>query len=176
LALTAQYGTIDKVISPAGASVIDGPLAPDPARAKLEHRFTPSSNPRSYSMSSEAAVPSSSPEPNDPVQRMAGNTAPGPATPRFDTEPFRPEGGIPPLGLVLTMGGSLLSALLIGSVVGYVAQWLYLVLLFPAAMGLGVGAATSFAVKRGKVRNPLIAGLAGGIGGALVMLSMHYEE
>jgi hypothetical protein len=127
-------------------------------------------------MSSDAILPTPSRELYAVTPQNAVDSAPVSPAPRYDAEPFRPDGGVPAVGLLLTLGGAIASGYIIGSVVGFVAQWLYLVLLFPAGVGLGIGALIGYAVKQGKVRNPLFAGFAGLLSGAVAVLSMHYFE
>jgi hypothetical protein len=122
-------------------------------------------------MSSDAVTPQPAEGPRDLPPDPAVQ-----APPRFDTQPFRPDGGVPLTGLLWTLSLAVGSGVAIGAGAAYVAQWLYLVLVFPAAMGLVVGAATARAVRQGKVRSPHIAALAGVLGGAAVVLSLHYFE
>ena len=94
--------------------------------------------------------------------------------PRQQSVPFEPDGGVPMSGLLMTMVFTFGSALVIGGVVSFVHQWIYLILLFPMFMGLGVAAAGAAGVKHGKMRSPFQAGLLGLLGGTLVMLASHF--
>jgi hypothetical protein len=90
--------------------------------------------------------------------------------------PFRPEGGYSLPGLVLTFGLPVLTGIALGFAVSFVRQKFYLMLIFPLLIGLGVGVAGILAVKKGKVRNPFLAGLAGFLGGCVAMVGMHYFD
>ncbi|MDJ1183861.1 hypothetical protein [Roseofilum casamattae] len=63
----------------------------------------------------------------------------------------------------------ILSAVIAGGVVGgitsFIGNFLYLIVLFPLGMGLLGGGATHIAVKQGKVRNPILAGVFGALTG-----------
>src|SRR5262245_18521399 len=104
-------------------------------------------------------------------------TTDAPASPhRFDAVPYRPDGGAPFAGLLLTILFSFGAAVLLGAAGSLLHEWLYLILLFPAVMGLGVGAAGFGRIKLGKVRNTFVAGLVGITAGALVMLVSYYGD
>lgn len=99
-----------------------------------------------------------------------------PELPRFEVSEYRPDGGFSVPGV-----GMLVSALvLIGAALGFVAHWvsqyIYLILLFPALIGLALGFVGQRMVRTGHVRNPLIGGLAGLLGGVLAMGMMHYFD
>jgi hypothetical protein len=94
----------------------------------------------------------------------------------YRADPYQPDGGVPLGGLLLTVVLSFISALLIGAVVSFFHQWFYLVLVFPAAMGAGVGAAGISAIRSGKLRSPLLGGLVGIAAGILVMLTSLYGD
>jgi hypothetical protein len=93
---------------------------------------------------------------------------------RFSTTPYQPDGGTTPSGIGMLLAGTIVSSALLGFVVGWVQQFFYLIILFPILIGLAIGAASSWFAKRGKVRSPLMGGLAGLIGGIVVALSTHY--
>jgi hypothetical protein len=62
----------------------------------------------------------------------------------------------------------------IGAVVSFIHRWFYLVILFPALLGVGVGLAGRQGLKLGKVRNSVVAGGLGVVAGVLVMLVSYY--
>lgn len=79
-------------------------------------------------------------------------------------------------GLVTLSLAASVAAILTGLLAGFVAQWFYLVVLFPIGMGVGIGMVGSLAVKQGKVRMPLVCGGAGFLAGCLAVAAMHYFE
>jgi hypothetical protein len=96
------------------------------------------------------------------------------APPHFQTEPFVPDGNFPPLGLALTLGGGLAAAVLVGFLASVIGQWFYLVILFPCLIGAALGGVGMAFIKIGKLRNPLLAGIAAGLSGIMAMGTMHY--
>jgi hypothetical protein len=75
----------------------------------------------------------------------------------------------------------LVGALLVaGGVLGFLAhlisQAIYLIILFPALIGAALGWLGSRMVKQGRVRSPLLGGVAGFLGGVLAMFMMHYFD
>lgn len=119
------------------------------------------------------------PEPNaDPIApattpEAIPETPPAPP-PRFDAQPYAPDGSAPPLGLGLTLGGGLVAAVVVGSLIGIIGQWLYLVLLFPLMIGFALGGIGMGLIKVGKLRNPLLAGVAATLIGVMAMGTIHY--
>lgn len=128
-------------------------------------------------MSNENITPEPQPEPipsaNTP--EPAPEAAP-PPPPRFEALPYAPDGTSPPLGLALTLGGGLAAAVLVGYVVSFIAQWFYLVVLFPFFIGAMLGGVGMFFIKVGKLRNPLLAGIAAGLSGVMAMGTMHFAD
>jgi len=109
---------------------------------------------------------------------MSTNSLPTAAPPlqNFSTTPYQPDHGYTTGGLLM-----LIAALAgVGAVLGYIAhiisQWIYLILLFPALIGLGIGAVGSRMVKSGRIRNPWLGGLAGFFAGIFAMMVMHYSD
>lgn len=103
-----------------------------------------------------------------------------PASPAFQTsfttQPYKPDGGYTTGGLLM-----LIAALAgVGAVLGYIAhiisQWIYLIILFPALIGLGIGLIGARMVKSGRIRNPWLGGLAGFGAGIFAMMVMHYSD
>lgn len=94
--------------------------------------------------------------------------------PRFETVPYRPEGGFSSTGYALLLVGSLVGGLLLGVIAGFLARWFYLVLIFPLFIGMGVGGIGYWAIRQGRVRNAVLGGISGLLGGFFAMLSMHY--
>lgn len=94
--------------------------------------------------------------------------------PRFPTTPYRPEGGFTTFGFLLLLLASLLAGMVLGVLAGFVSRWIYLILIFPVLIGLGVGAAGYLAIRVGKVRNVTLGSMSGLLGGFFAMVSMHY--
>ncbi|MGH7223970.1 MAG: hypothetical protein ACRELF_12135, partial [Gemmataceae bacterium] len=128
-------------------------------------------------MSSDNITPEPNPDPApsaitpEPVPE-----APSPPPPRFQTQPYVPDGNFPPLGLALTLGGGLMAAVLVGFLASVIGQWFYLVVLFPLLIGLALGGVGMAFIKIGKLRSPLLAGVAAGLSGIMAMGTMHYAE
>jgi hypothetical protein len=80
---------------------------------------------------------------------------------------YVPSGKVGGAGLAATIGASLVAGLLLAVVVHFVGRLFYLILVFPFAWGLGVGAAASLGVRLGKCRNvsfAVIAAVVGAVG------------
>jgi hypothetical protein len=98
------------------------------------------------------------------------------APPRFDAEPFRPDGVAPFSGLALLLAGFALTATALGFVLSFVGQWVYVPIVFPMIAGALLGGAGRVLVRAGKVRSQVVAGTIGGLGGLGMMFSMHYFD
>src|SRR5688572_23666354 len=98
---------------------------------------------------------------------------PSPLPPPYTTMPFRADGGTTMAGLMMLIGALVVTGAILGYVAHLISQAFYLILIFPFLIGLGLGAVGVRMVKAGRVRNPLIGGLAGFLGGALAMFMMH---
>jgi hypothetical protein len=99
-----------------------------------------------------------------------------PRSQRLDVQPYRPDGGLPPLGMILALLITLALAIAVGRILSWVLQWLYIVLLFPFLAGMAVGGFGVFAIQVAKVRNALFASLVGLFAGFLCMAAMHYTD
>jgi hypothetical protein len=122
-----------------------------------------------------------------PADANDDSASPGPAL-RFDTVPYRPDGGCPPLGLLLTLVLMFLVAVPAGLVASTVIPliWaipfvpdeltflLYLAVFFIlAALVAGAG---RLGVRLGKVRNPVAATVASVLGVGVLVASTAYCE
>ena len=128
-------------------------------------------------MSSDELTPEPKPEPSPPAanpEPVPEETPPPPPAPRFEVQPYVPDGNFPPLGLALTLGGGLAAAVLVGFLASVIGQWFYLVILFPCLIGLALGGVGMAFIKAGKLRNPLFAGIAAALSGIMAMGTMHY--
>jgi hypothetical protein len=106
----------------------------------------------------------------------ASATGPASALPKYDVVPYRPDGGFAVSGMGMLVSAMVLLGAALGFVAHYVSQWFYLILIFPVVIGLALGAVGHRMVKSGRVRNPLLGGLAGFVGGVLAMTMMHYFD
>lgn len=115
----------------------------------------------------------------NPNDVPAGETTPA-ASPlpsiRFPVQPYQPDGGFSGAGAALVIGLSLLSGAVLGFAASFISQFIYLIFVFPVAIGLGLGFAGSFGINLGKVRNPAVCGLIGFVGGCVAMVSIHYFD
>jgi hypothetical protein len=103
------------------------------------------------------------------------STAPTPPV-RFDVTPYRPDGGYTSGGSALLIGTSMLAGAVLGAVASAIARYIYLIGVFPVVIGMVLGGVNAWAVQRGRVRSPLLAGIAGFFGGCVAMFAMHYGE
>jgi hypothetical protein len=129
----------------------------------------------------DAEPPASCPECGHEFNVTVGTplaAAAPPADPalRFETTPYRPDGGFSMAGSGILIGLSMLAAVALGWLVTLIEQWVYLILIFPLAIGALVGVVGMVGIKLGKVRSPALAGLAGILAGCVAMLSMHYFD
>jgi hypothetical protein len=74
---------------------------------------------------------------------------------------YRASGHTSLIGLLLLVLTTILGGAVLGVVVALVGHYIYLVLLFPAIMGMVGGALIAAVVQRGDVHSPLLAGLFG---------------
>ncbi|MDD4889028.1 MAG: hypothetical protein PHU85_03790, partial [Phycisphaerae bacterium] len=95
---------------------------------------------------------------------------------RLDVQPYKPEGGFEPTGVVLLLAVMLATAVVTGFAAHLIGRFIYLILLFPVGIGFAVGFAGSKVTTKSKVRSPLIGGLLGFVCGVAAMLCMHYFD
>lgn len=102
--------------------------------------------------------------------------APPAQAPRFDAEPFRPDGVAPLGGLALLLIGVALTAITLGFLLSFIGQWFYMPIVFPIVAALLLGATGRALVRAGKVRSQAVAGTIGALGGLGMMYSNHYFD
>jgi hypothetical protein len=90
------------------------------------------------------------------------------------TRPYESDGGFSVQGLLLTTAVGMAVAAILGVAVGVVGQLFYAVLIFPIAIGLGVGAAQIWAIREAKIRSPIACGAAGLVAGVVAVVTMHF--
>lgn len=95
---------------------------------------------------------------------------------RFDVVPYTSDGGATLAGL-LQLASILCSVgILLGLIIGFVSQWIYLIVIFPLLMGALVGWVGKKTIERYKIRRPMTCAIAGFAAGCLCFLTMHYCE
>lgn len=91
-------------------------------------------------------------------------------------KPYRPSGIAPIPGVLLVIVFALVAGLIAGGLLWFAEHkiGLYLIILFPAVAGFIVGIASSNGTRIGKLRNPLLVGLIGLLGGVLAGGAYHF--
>lgn len=87
---------------------------------------------------------------------------------------YRPDGGFDASGVGVLMGVLMATAMLLGVICHFVGQFFWLVLFFPLLVGFFLGAVGTRAVRFARLRNPVLGGVAGLLGGIVAMMVMHY--
>lgn len=95
---------------------------------------------------------------------------------QFDVEPYKADGGFPMWGAIQLMGVLGTAGIILGVISSFISNYFWLIVLFPLAIGLGLGLAGSLCLKRFKVRSPKVCGLIGFLAGCFAMLAMHYVD
>jgi hypothetical protein len=122
-----------------------------------------------HAMTSDAVTPEpdSRPQPGDiTLEPLAGR--------RFDAEPYRITGPAPLAGMLLLIIALPAAGLAIGLLTSYIAQWLYLVILFPFAMGALAGGVGWVLVRVGKAHTPAILWSATVLTALATILGLHF--
>ncbi|MCP5095944.1 MAG: hypothetical protein GY943_10360 [Chloroflexi bacterium] len=70
----------------------------------------------------------------------------------------------------------MIAAPLMGAVVGFISQWIYLIVLFPAAMAIAGGFVVTMGIKWGKLRHLAVAAFLGILFGLVTYGSYRYTE
>jgi hypothetical protein len=73
-------------------------------------------------------------------------------------KPYKPSNKVPSAGFTWLTVTALIGGIAIGGATAVVSRLFYLIVLFPLLMGAGGGFLQAYAVNKGKVRNPAIAG------------------
>jgi hypothetical protein len=93
---------------------------------------------------------------------------------QFVPEEYAPEGGFSAAGLPVLLAGLCAAAVGLGWLASFIGQWFYLILVFPAAIGLGLIGAGVLLGRLTKMRSPGLAVLFGLLSAAVAILAMHY--
>lgn len=100
-----------------------------------------------------------------------------PASPvQFKVRPYAAEGGVSGIGIFAMFIAMLVAAGITGFAAHFISQWLYLIIVFPLAIGLAVGFTGAAMAKQFKVRSPAVGGAAGLFCGIAAMLILHYSD
>ncbi len=94
----------------------------------------------------------------------------------FEVVPYRPEGGFTAFGSLLLIVASLAAGLVLGTLGGIISRWFWLVLIFPAVIGAGVGGVGYWAIRIGHVRSTILGVASGLLGGLFAIISMYYMQ
>ena len=94
----------------------------------------------------------------------------------FSVKKYKPDTGFEPAGLAALLLALAVAGAVLGFIANYVSQWFYLILVFPAGIGLALGFVGGFVVTKTKTRNPMLCALAGLLGGIFAMTAMHYAS
>jgi hypothetical protein len=90
--------------------------------------------------------------------------------------PYRPSGLSEPGSLPLLVAGTVAAGAAAGVVESIVARWFHLLILFPLAAGLAVGAFAAWMIGRRRIRAPLLAALVAAAGGLTTQLAYHLTD
>ncbi len=88
-------------------------------------------------------------------------------------KPYQPSNKVPSAGFTWLTVTALIGGVAIGGVTSLIGQLFYLIVLFPLLMGTGGGVLQSYAVNRGKVRNPLVASTFAILMGVVIYGTLH---
>ncbi|UJB68404.1 hypothetical protein HRE53_17900 [Acaryochloris sp. 'Moss Beach'] len=91
-------------------------------------------------------------------------------------KPYRPSNKVPGTGWIWLLALSTLGGAVVGGGIALIARWIYLLLIFPALMGFTSGSATTVAIKKGKVRSPLVGLFFGVLTGLITYGAYHGGE
>jgi hypothetical protein len=88
-------------------------------------------------------------------------------------KPYKPSNKVPSAGFTWLTVTALIGGVAIGGATALVSRLFYLIVLFPLLMGTGGGFLQAYAVNRGKVRNPMIAGAFAILTGLVIYGSLN---
>lgn len=91
-------------------------------------------------------------------------------------QPYHPSNKVTLLGVFLLLLAAIVGGLLLGSLIHFIAKWLYLVFIFPLGAGIVGGYMITFATKLGKIRFPLLALILGLLTGFLTYGTYIYGD
>jgi len=91
-------------------------------------------------------------------------------------KPYKPSNIAPQSGISTLAITSILTGLITGGLVSLVSQFFYLIILFPIGMGFVGGIATSTAITKGKIRNPILGASFAALTGIITYGSMNFFD
>ncbi|MEO8611474.1 MAG: lysostaphin resistance A-like protein [Chloroflexota bacterium] len=89
---------------------------------------------------------------------------------------YRASGRVPLVGLIAMLLGTIIASLVVGGLAFAVSHLIYLIVFFSLIMGFIGGGILAWAVRRGKVRSPILAGLFGLIMGLGIIGTVHFLD
>jgi hypothetical protein len=95
---------------------------------------------------------------------------------QFAPQPYKAQSGFNLLGVLLLLVALCLAGLGLAWLGSFIAQWFYLIVLFPLAIGLGLAGVGALVNYRAKLRNAPLAALIGLLAAVWTMAAMHYFD
>jgi hypothetical protein len=95
---------------------------------------------------------------------------------QYPVKRYSAEGGFRTDGLLRLLIALSVAGIALGVATHFVAKLIYLVLIFPALIGVCLGALGTQLVKSGHIRDPWLGAGAGFLGGVFAMFVMHYAS
>lgn len=94
----------------------------------------------------------------------------------LECSPHQPDGGFGLLGAVMLFVLVTLAGVGLGWLASWASQYFYLILLFSVIIGGVLGVVEGLGIMVGKIRNPLLGGVAGFCGGCVAMIALQYFD
>lgn len=91
-------------------------------------------------------------------------------------ETYRSDGKVSTAGAVNMLISIGVTGMALGWLAHTISQFFYLIFVFPAAIGAGVGFAGKWMIRRYKVRAAALCFVAGAVAGIFAMVTMHYLD
>lgn len=79
--------------------------------------------------------------------------------------PYKPDGVTPLNGLLSLLGAMVVTGLVLGFAAHHIQKLFWLIILFPLGMGFVLGGVGVWCIGKGKIRNRLVGGCMGFLGG-----------
>lgn len=89
-------------------------------------------------------------------------------------EHYKSDNGINPIGAILTFILAILGGFVIGAIVYFISQYIYLICIFPFIIGGAFGYVLRFGIGVGKVRNGLYVAIIGLLGSVILLGASRY--
>ena len=111
--------------------------------------------------------------PNAPADVSGSAGGPSIRSEIYPAREYHPDGGFDVPGLAMLTAGMVVAGGVLGYLAHFVSAYLWLIVAFPILFGTALGFVASYAIKKGRLRNPPIAGVVSFIGALLMMTMMH---